>query len=304
MKSRPSTLSDVCRIALATVLLFHVAPAQGAGAPNSSSFRSRMEKLFDVRVPSRYFAYFSDLPADLTKGYAELSDAFVDEVNANFFPVENRFPLTAVVLKDRDAFHAFLGREVGVTSPPGFGIYLSAVNAFISYHGAGIGTFTHEIMHPLVDESLPARLPWAAEGIPAFVEKFFAHVERGRVQFIWGFQNPWRIRELGSRLTTLDLRTIIYRSTSTSEKRLISMFLFEQGKWKEFLSRIKQNNRQQFRTFVEAAMGKRFDDLEVLWRDYLDKVASQRESISQIPNSALFRTEREMREYMSRYGLR
>ena len=82
------------------------------------------------------------------------------------------------------------------------------------------------------------------------------------------------------------------------------MFLFEQGRWKEFLLRIKQNNRQEFTTFVEAAMGKPFDDLEVLWRRYLDKIASQRESISAIPNSALFRTEREMREYMSRHGLR
>ena len=304
MKIWPFTCRNVCRIALATVLLFQVAPAQGAGVPDSTSFRSRMEKLFDVRVQSRYFAYFSDLSPDLTKGYADLSDAFVEEVHSNFFPVDNRFPLTAVVLKDRDTFHAFLARAVGVTSPPGFGIYLSAVNAFITYHGAGIGTFTHEIMHPLVEESLPRRPQWALEGIPAFVEKFFAHVDRGRAQFIWGFQNPWRIRELGSRLTTLDLRTIIYRSTSTSEKRLISMFLFEQGRWKEFLLRIKQNNRQEFTTFVEAAMGKPFDDLEVLWRRYLDKIASQRESISAIPNSALFRTEREMREYMSRHGLR
>lgn len=303
MKNWPSTFSNVCRIALATVFLIHVAPAEGAGAPDSSSFRSRMEKLFEVRVQSRYFAYFSDLPSDLTKRYADLSDVFVDEVNTNFFRVDNRFPLTAVVLKDRDAFHAFLGREVGVTSPPGFGIYLSAVNAFISYHGAGIGTFTHEIMHPLVEESLPRRPQWALEGIPAFVEKFFAYVERGHAQFIWGFQNPWRIRALGARLTTLDLRTIIYRSTNTSEKRLISMFLFEQGKWKEFLTRIKQNNRQQYTTFVEAAMGKSFNDLEALWRQYLDKVASQRESIYQIPNSALFSTEREMREYMSRHGL-
>jgi hypothetical protein len=81
------------------------------------------------------------------------------------------------------------------------------------------------------------------------------------------------------------------------------MFLFEQGKWKEFLTRIKQNNRQQYTTFVEAAMGKSFNDLEALWRQYLDKVASQRESIYQIPNSALFSTEREMREYMSRHAL-
>jgi uncharacterized protein (DUF2132 family) len=178
------------------------------------------------------------------------------------------------------------------------------VNAFITYHGAGIGTFTHEIMHPLVEESLPRRPDWASEGIPAFFEKFFAHIERGRAQFIWGFQNPWRIRELGSRLSSLDLRTIIYRSTSTSEKRLISMFLFERGRWNEFLSRIKRNNRQQFTTFVEAAMGKRFDDFEPQWRHYLDKIASERDRIDRIPNSAVFKTEREMREYMSRHGLR
>jgi hypothetical protein len=274
-----------------------------AVAGDPVTFAARLERLFTERVESRYFVYHSNLPRTMVTGYAAFSDAFVDEVNRRFFAVENRFPIRAVLLPDKAAFAAFVTSELGERDSPGFGLYRGDLNVFVSYHGSGLGTFTHEILHPLVAESLRGCPRWGWEGIPAFAEKFFAHTERGRMEFVWGFQNPWRIRELGERLPRLDLRTIVQHSSNTSEHRLVAIFLFEQGRWKTFLDHVKRHDRRGQETFVEAAMGMSFAQMEPLWRQYLERVASQREQIARIPQSAVFPTEREMREYMRRHGL-
>jgi hypothetical protein len=55
------------------------------------------------------------------------------------------------------------------------GVFLYKYNLFATYEDSGLGTFAHEIMHPLVERNLKDRPEWAIEGIPTFFEKFYGY---------------------------------------------------------------------------------------------------------------------------------
>src|SRR5262249_4571125 len=106
---------------------------------------------------------------------------------------------------------------------------------FARYEDSGLGTFAHEIMHPLVERNLRDRPPWAIEGIPSFFEKFYGYWRDGELVVNWGFQNPWRIKELGANLARLDLPTILAATAGgekESEQRLVSTTPTSRPRWR------------------------------------------------------------------------
>ena len=115
----------------------------------------------------------------------------------------------------------FLSQQLGRNEPPLFGLYLPENNLFVTYNGSGLGTFAHEIMHPVVEAELPHVPSWGREGIPTFFEKFYGYKESNRLHLKWGYQNPWRIRALGERLLKLQLGNIVRASSNQSELRLV-----------------------------------------------------------------------------------
>ena len=205
------------------------------------AYTQTLASRFANHAGGKYFQFHGDLPAQKLALYATFSDMFVELVEQDFFRVKTRFPIQTIVLEDKGSFKHFLRNALGVQTPPDYGIYLAEAALFVTYDGSGLGTFTHEIMHPLVEESLPHRPAWAMEGIPAFFEKFYGHVENGRLHVQWGYQNPWRIEMLGPKLKHLKLDRIVNGSEGTSEKRLVTVYLNQRGKLKTFLELVQVN---------------------------------------------------------------
>lgn len=258
---------------------------------------------FAYHAAGKYFQFHSNIPPQRLALYAHFSDLFVDLVDRDFFRVKTRFPIHAFVLEDKAKFQAFLRTTFKVAMPSEYGMYLPEAAAFVTYDGSGLGTFTHEIAHPLVEESLPNRPEWAMEGIPAFFEKFYGFVQNGKLQLQWGHQNPWRIEKLGSGLTQLKLIRVVYGSQDTSEKRLVSVFLHQHGKFKTFLELVQADNRRGFRTHLEAAFDKPLGEMEGDWQTYLQKVESNRQRIMTLPSSQVFDTPEQYRQFAARFGL-
>lgn len=267
------------------------------------AYTQALASRFANHAGGKYFQFHSDLPAEKLALYAALSDMFVELVDQDFFRVKTRFPIQAIVLEDKGGFKHFLRNALGVQMPPDYGIYLPEAALFVTYDGSGLGTFTHEIMHPLVEESLPDRPAWATEGIPAFFEKFYGHVQNGRLHVQWGYQNPWRIEMLGPRLKHLKLERIVSGSEDTSEKRLVTVYLSQRGKLKTFLELVQANDRRGFRTHLEAAFGKPLKEIEADWRSYLQGIESNRERIMRLPASRLFDTPDQYRQFAVQFGL-
>lgn len=267
------------------------------------AYTQTLASRFANHAGGKYFQFHGDLPAQKLALYATFSDMFVELVEQDFFRVKTRFPIQAIVLEDKGSFKHFLRNALGVQTPPDYGIYLAEAALFVTYDGSGLGTFTHEIMHPLVEESLPHRPAWAMEGIPAFFEKFYGHVQNGRLHVQWGYQNPWRIEMLGPKLKHLKLDRIVNGSEGTSEKRLVTVYLNQRGKLKTFLELVQANERRGFRTHLEAAFGKPLKEIEADWKRYLQEIENDRERIMRLPMSRLFDTSDQYRQFAVQYGL-
>jgi hypothetical protein len=214
----------------------------------------------------------------------------------------------SIVLEDRATFQKFLQQQFGVSDPPNFGIFLYRYNLFATYEDSGLGTFAHEIMHPLIERNLKDRPIWAIEGIPTFFEKFYGYWQNNELVVNWGYQNPWRIEMLGTNLAQLDLKEIVstmetpgkYRE---SDRRLVSVFLWEQGKFKQFLQLIKNREKNGYDSYFEAAMGMPINRIIPLWQNYLDRIVARHSEIMRLPSSNVLPDEPTFKKFMEVHGI-
>jgi hypothetical protein len=232
----------------------------------------------------------------------------VEVVNRDFIKVDFDYPILVLVLPDRASFKQYLHNKFQIPDPPNFGIYLGELRLFATYEGSGYGTFSHEIMHPLVERNLSARPDWAREGIPSFFEKFFGYYQNGAFVAQWGYQNPWRIDALGPGLRNIDLESLVIRREpptgfDTSEVRLVSVFLWERGRFKRFLHLVANRELDGYPTYFEAAMGAPIKDIVPMWKKYLAEIDARRDEILRIPASQVFDTQPAFDGFMRQEGL-
>lgn len=245
-------------------------------------------------LSSKHFVYhFYDANRPYVRQLMDFSEGFLAYIEREYFKPDYDYPLTALVFNNKAGFQDYLKHRLGVANPPGYGIYVAKYRVFATFKGSGLGTFAHEIMHPLVETNLPKRPIWAKEGIPAFFEKFIAYWDDGVLRMQTGYQNPWRIQVLGDELQTLDLGSIIARRRNqysrfrNSELRLVSVFLDRQGLLKRYLDLVRRDDKQGYVTYLEAAFDKSLVEIEPLWRRYLAETARNRVHIYRIPASRI-----------------
>lgn len=263
---------------------------------------------FPLQQQTKYFDFRYKQHPEKIKAIARFADGFISIVNRDFFKADFDYPIRVLVLEDRASFQNFLRQQFGIADPPNFGIFLYRYNLFATYEDSGLGTFAHEIMHPLVERNLKDRPIWAIEGIPTFFEKFYGYWQNDELVVNWGYQNPWRIEMLGTNLVQLDLREIVstmetpgkYRE---SDRRLVSVFLWEQGRFKQFLQLIQKREKNGYDSYFEAAMGMSIDRIVPLWQGYLNKIAVRHGEIMRLPSSNVLPDEPTFQKFIEVHGI-
>ena len=192
--------------AVVTVVVTALLPVI-VGFAISRTSRSYSEQL-PLRQQSKYFDFRFKQHPERIQSLARFADAFIDIANRDFFKAEFDYPIRVLVTEDSARHRALVSQQFGVADPT-MGIFLYQHNLLATYEESGLGTFAHEIMHPLVERNLRDRPAWAIEGIPTFFEKFCGYWRDDELVVNWGFQNPWRIKELGANLARLDLQGIL-----------------------------------------------------------------------------------------------
>lgn len=285
----------------------------GGGCSRSIDPGRNYDGHFPLRKQTEYFdvryRHDSSLIADIVR----FDDAFIRLTNRDFFKADFDYPIRAFVAEDWKHFDEFVRQQLHVPGPASYGMYLDSHKLFATYETSGLGTFTHEIMHPLVQRNLSSRPPWAEEGIPTFFEKFYGYWKDDELVLFWGFQNPWRIYELGANLTNLDLRAIIsernssgyFRSVdpSESQRRMVSIFLWKQGRFRRFLRLIAARDKRGYGSYFEAAMETPLERVIPLWQDYLQEVAQRRTEILSLPLSTVLDSQAAFESFAKLHGI-
>lgn len=264
-----------------------------------------LAKNFKNEYKSKYFVFHYNDDVTRAKPLAKFSDGFVDAIDREFFKTKFNYPIHVYVLEDRESLKSFLVEKAWVAEPPGLGIYLPRIKSIVTCESSGYGTFAHEIMHPLIQTNLDRAPFWTIEGIPSFFESFFGYWERDKLVLRYGFHNPWRIAQMGKSILSLDLESIVKgrKDYSTSEKMMVSLFLYKQGKLKEYIKLVSTNRRGSYDTFIEAAFKDRMFRIVPKWKDYLNQVYNSRNQISRIPFSEVFDSKELYERFMKFRGL-
>lgn len=241
---------------------------------------------------SQYFEFHYQRETWDAAAFARFADGFVDLVNRDFVKLGFDYPIQVLVLPDRATFQQFLKKEFVVRDPPNFGMYFPAFKVFVTFEDSGLGTFAHEIMHPLLDRNLRNCPVWATEAVPAFFEKFIGYWDADKLVLQWGYQNPWRIEALGDKLAGLDLARIVndrrpVTNFDNSERRLVTVFLWRAGRFERFLRLLADNTHAGYDSCFEAAMEQPLKALVPQWQNYLQEIASHRAEIMKVPASVV-----------------
>jgi hypothetical protein len=255
-------------------------------------------KQFPYHKKTEYFDFYYLRETPKISEFARFADGFVKLVNRDFFKADFDYPIRVLVFENKEQFQQFAIERLHMTNPPGFGFYNYDFKFFATYDGSGLGTFSHEILHPLVERDLKERPQWAMEGIPTFFEKFYGYWKGDELVVCWGYQNPWRIQQLGNNLSQLDLKEIAsdlhdfsWQEQNESSCRMVSVFLWQQGRFKRFLNLIANHDKAGYPTYLEAAMKMPMGKILPLWQAYLDDVAVHRAKNLSLPVSQIFEDE-------------
>jgi hypothetical protein len=256
---------------------------------------------FPYHKKTEYFDFYYLRDSPKIPEIARFADGFVKLVNRDFFKTDFDYPIRVLVFEDQAQFKQFLIQQLHIADPPNFGVYVYAYKFFATYEDSGLGTFAHEILHPLVERNLKDRPQWAMEGIPTFFEKFYGYWKADELTIYWGYQNPWRIQQLQTNLTQLDLKQIIadtdspahfsWVESNESSCRMATVFLWQQGRFKRFLNLIAAQDKAGYPTYFEAAMEMPVEKIVPLWQNYLNDVAARRTKIMLLPTSKIFDNE-------------
>jgi hypothetical protein len=256
---------------------------------------------FPYRKQTEYFDFHCKRNSPQIPEIARFADGFIKIVNHDFFKADFDYPIRVLVFEDRAHFQQFLVTEMHMAGPPNFGIYLYNYKLFATYEDSGLGTFAHEILHPLVERNLKDRPLWAMEGIPTFFEKFYGYWKDDELVAYWGYQNPWRIEQIGPNLTQLEVKKFTthldpatqfnYVEKEESTWRMGVVFLWEQGRFRRFLKLIAEHDLAGYPTYFEAAMEMPVEKILPLWQSYLNDVAARRSRVLLLPRSQVFANE-------------
>src|SRR5713226_8005958 len=261
---------------------------------------------FPLRKQTRYFDLHYERNSPQIEVMARFADGYINLINRDFFKPDFEYPIQVFVLGNQNRFENFVQRELHVPGPAGFGIYLYSNKLLATYEDSGLGTFTHETLHAFVEKDLTRRPAWADEGIPTFFEKFYGYWKNDELVLFWGFQNPWRIEDLGTKLTQLNLLEIISDQNperDESKVRMVSLFLWQQGKFRRFLKLIAANDNGGYTSYFEAAMELPLARIIPLWQDFLVDVARRRAAILSLPVSTVFDSEEAFQSFAKLHSI-
>lgn len=258
---------------------------------------------FTVKNQSSHFIVYGTAGSEkAVSEYSLFLEGFLEYLKQEYMDFKYDFPIKVYIWPNEDSFYE-ISKKAKLEGALGF--FSDKTKAFYTFNGAGYGTLTHELMHPLMQANLPNQPKWTEEGIPTFFEKFFGYWEGGKLYIDTGYQNPWRIQALGADLTSLKLKEIVERpSSNQNELRLASVFLAENGLLKEYLQLIRLKDKRGFHTYYEAAFQKDFNGIEPYWREYLNGIALHGGTISRIPASQVFQSKKDYEAFARMYNLK
>ncbi|HEY9680565.1 MAG TPA: hypothetical protein V6C86_03140 [Oculatellaceae cyanobacterium] len=261
--------------------------------PTRIDLDAGLHEPFKHELQTKHFSLYSVSKSDAAKIYSEYLEDFLSWLNLHLVSIPPGWHLTIYLYPDAKTLNG-----EGCTRGPHRkmeGRFVQIRNAVYSYDECGIGTLTHELMHKVLHENFRELEPWAKEGIPTLFECVYGYKSSsGEPVIFLGFQNPWRLKELGVRLSHLTLAQISSPRAAEdpyeeSDKRLLSTFLVSQSKLKEYFRLANAGEHQGYNTLLEATFRKPMTELEPDFKTFINSIVQNRAKLQELPPAQYFK---------------
>ena len=182
--------------------------------------------------------------------------------------------ITVYLLPDAASYEAICRKKYGAPCIAHFGFYQPGDRSMVMNIGLGVGTLTHELVHPLVEANFPEAPTWLNEGIASVFEQPVI-TKPGEIH---GAKN-WRLPRLRAGLAAHELRLDQLFSLSDeafradhedlhyAAARYVCQWLDERGKLWPFFHAWRTTHATDasgVRTFTEV-VGMTPVDADVVW---------------------------------------
>jgi len=233
------------------------------------------QQRFATRIDTEHLIFFGDQTEDEIIRLAINGEVLIKMYEKHFVPLTVNYPFSVYNFETSDAMAGFLKETKGISRCSALGLTSLGQHFIATGDHLGPGTFAHELMHKVLGDrysKLPD--PWAEEGIPELMEKFYGYIDGDKCVVFWGQQNPLRLDPADSEeIRKLNLSRIVTRpntedfSGSIEAQRLASVFLYKCGNLQPYLKTFDAAVPAPFETRFEAAFGKSFAEIEPRWRE-------------------------------------
>ena len=267
--------------AAAAVLLFHLAPAHAE--PTQKELEARAAELekklkgqgYTVLVEAP-FVVIGDSPAKevkrITTGFFRQKVSLLEK---DFFTKRPDKLLEVWLFRNEKSFRAGAKKFFDDTPDTPYGYYSPDDNALIM-NASGLGTLSHELVHPYMEANFPDVPSWFNEGLASLYER--PSEKKGH---IIGLPN-WRLPNLKKEIKAGTLPKMSKLLGTTRDQfyeadydayayaRYIVYYLQEQGKLQDFYKKFLEDKKDLTgATALAAVLGEDLDTFEPKWRKWV-----------------------------------
>lgn len=277
-------------IAVATAILLSTLAGTAAADVTQKDLEERAKQLKEKLKGQGYtilveapFVVIGDSPAAtvkrITTGFLRSKIALLEK---EFFTKRPDRVLEVWLFGNEKSFRKGAKKFFGDAPETPFGYYSPDQNALIM-NASGLGTLSHELVHPYMEANFPDVPSWFNEGLASLYEQPSAR--KGRIVGLPNWRLPNLKREIKAKtlpkMATMlgTTRDQFYEADydSYAYARYIVYYLQEQGKLQEFYKKFLEDKKDLTGiTALEAVLGEKLEDFEPKWRKWVLAVVYKR----------------------------
>ncbi len=215
----------------------------------------------------------------ITTGFLRTKAALLEK---DFFTKRPDKLLEVWLFKNEKSFRKGVKKFFGDAPDTPFGYYSPDENALIM-NASGLGTLSHELVHPYMEANFPDVPSWFNEGLASLFEQ-----PREKNGHLTGGVN-WRLPNLQKELRAKTLPAMSTLLSTTRDQfyeaeydayayaRYIVFYLQEQGKLVDFYKKFLADKKDLTgAAALEAVLGEKLDTFEPKWRKWVGTLQYKR----------------------------
>jgi len=227
------------------------------------------------------FVIVDDENAAMVKRNANFMKWTTDLIEADFFPKRPAKLIEVWLFKNEQTYRKGAKQFFNDEPDTPYGYYSTAADALIMNVGPGLGTLSHELVHPYMEANFANVPSWFNEGLASLYEQPRERAGADKKLHMWGTPN-WRLPNLKAEIRAKTLPSLKTLMSTTRDgfynaqfdayayARFLLQYLQDHGKLHEFYDAFHADAKDLTgQTALAKVVGEDLESFEAEWRTWV-----------------------------------